>query len=363
MPASPDDGVYMRRALELAARGWGQVSPNPLVGAVVVSDGTVIGEGWHAAYGQNHAEVMALFEASDRARGATIYVTLEPCAHHGKTPPCTDAIRRAGVARLVYAAADPNPEAKGGADLLSAAGVQVTGGIDEQAVHDLDPAFFHSFSPSGKRRPYITLKLALSQDARIADYTGRSGWLTGESARAEVHRLRAGHDAIAVGSGTVIKDDPLLTTRGFIQPRLPLRRIIFDRTLCTPPGCRIVASASEAPTTIVCERSAPADQREALESAGVQILPADDLEHALQAFTEMGIRSVFCEGGAQLASALLHTDMVDRLQLFYAPLFLGPKGLDPFAGLSDVAIDDAPRWRHVRTETFAPDTLITLART
>ncbi|HYR07316.1 MAG TPA: bifunctional diaminohydroxyphosphoribosylaminopyrimidine deaminase/5-amino-6-(5-phosphoribosylamino)uracil reductase RibD, partial [Longimicrobium sp.] len=224
--ASPQDIPYMRRAIALAANGWGRVAPNPMVGCVIVRDGEVVGEGWHTEYGQPHAEVEALRAAGDRARGATAYVSLEPCSHWGKTPPCTDALIAAGVRRVVFGAFDPNPKAQGGAEVLRAAEIEVAGGVEEPAVHDQNAVFFHAHSPAGQERPFVALKLAMSLDARIADRDGRSVWITGEASRAEVHRLRAGYDGIAVGIGTALADDPLLTVRGAVEPRVPPVRIV-----------------------------------------------------------------------------------------------------------------------------------------
>jgi diaminohydroxyphosphoribosylaminopyrimidine deaminase / 5-amino-6-(5-phosphoribosylamino)uracil reductase len=211
--AEREDALHMRRALELARRGWGQVRPNPMVGAVVVREGRVVGEGWHTAYGSAHAEVEAIRAAGSETRGATLYVSLEPCSHHGRTPPCTDAVREAGIARLVFAASDPNPLARGGAEILREHGVEVWGGVLEEEARELNAAFFHRFGADGSR-PWVELKLALSLDARVADLEGRSAWITGPDSREEVHRLRAGHDAVAVGIGTALADDPLLTVRG-----------------------------------------------------------------------------------------------------------------------------------------------------
>ncbi|HEY7767863.1 bifunctional diaminohydroxyphosphoribosylaminopyrimidine deaminase/5-amino-6-(5-phosphoribosylamino)uracil reductase RibD, partial [Longimicrobium sp.] len=196
------DRGWMRRAIALAANGWGRVAPNPMVGCVIVRDGEVVGEGWHTEYGRPHAEPEALLAAGEQARGATAYVSLEPCSHWGKTPPCTDALIAAGVRRVVFGGFDPNPKASGGADVLRAAGIDAVGGVEAQAVRDQNAIFFHAHSPLGAERPFIALKLAMSLDARIADRDGRSVWITGEESRAEVHRLRAGYDAVAVGIGT-----------------------------------------------------------------------------------------------------------------------------------------------------------------
>lgn len=357
-----DDGHWMRRALELAERGWGRVAPNPLVGCVVVRDGRAVGEGWHTEYGRPHAEVEALRAAGEAARGATAYVTLEPCSHFGKTPPCTQALLEAGVRRVVFAAADPNPKAAGGAEVLRAAGVEVAGPTDEAAARDGNAVFFHAHSPPGAERPFVALKLAMSLDARIADAERRSVWITGEEARAETHRLRAGFDAVAAGIGTVLADDPLLTVRGAVTPRVPPARVVFDRWLRLPLESRLVATAGEAPLWVVGSVDAPAEAARALEGAGARVLRADGTGAQLRALREAGVRSLFVEGGAALASALLEAEAVDRLYLFYAPLLLGPDALAPFGALSSPPIGEARRWRRLGTEAFGADTLVTLAR-
>lgn len=362
VPAPADeDREWMRRALALAERGWGRVAPNPLVGCVLVRHGAVVGEGWHTEYGRPHAEVEALRAAGEMARGATAYVSLEPCAHFGKTPPCTLALTEAGVARVVYAAADPNPKARGGGEVLREAGIAVDGPIMEREGRDANPAFFHLHGPHGDARPMVTLKLALSADARMADRDGRSVWITGPEARTEVHRMRAGHDAVAVGIGTALADDPQLTVRGDVTPRVPPVRVVFDRTLRLPADSQLVRSARETPVWVVAGEDADASAEESLASVGVRVLRAGTLDGGLALLRREGIASVFCEGGATLASALLSAGVVDRLHIFYAPLLLGPDGPSPFAGLASPAIEDAARWRRVATRTFGADTLITLA--
>ena len=352
----------MRRALELAPRGWGRVAPNPMVGSVIVNGGQIVGEGWHTEYGRPHAEVEALRQAGEAARGATAYVTLEPCAHWGKTPPCTHGLIAAGIRRVVFAAYDPNPKASGGGEVLRAAGVEVTGGIEEEAARHQNAVFFHLHS--GAERPFVALKLALSLDAAIADRERRSAWITGEEARAEVHRLRAGFDATAVGIGTALTDDPLLTVRGSITPRVAPARVVFDRRLRLPVESKLVGTIGEAPVWIVADEDAPAERRKALEGAGARVLPAPEgLDAALRVLREAGLRSMFVEGGAALAGALLRAGLVDRLYLFHAPLFLGPEALAPFAALESPPIADAQRWTRVATDVFGPDTLITLDRT
>jgi diaminohydroxyphosphoribosylaminopyrimidine deaminase/5-amino-6-(5-phosphoribosylamino)uracil reductase len=361
--ASPDDQEWMRRALELAPRGWGRTAPNPMVGCVLVRDGRLVGEGWHREYGGPHAEVEALRHAGGEARGATAYVTLEPCSHHGKTPPCTEALIAAGVARVVYAAADPDSQAAGGAEVLRAAGIETLGGVEEQAARDMNAPFFHAHSPAGEARPFVALKLALSADARIADRDGGARWITGDAARTETHRLRAGFDAVAVGIGTVLADDPRLTVRGSIVPRIPPARVVLDGELRLPVTAKLVAGVDEAPVIVVARGDARRERERTLEAAGVRVLRASDgLERTLETLRQAGIRSMFVEGGAALAGSLLRAGAVDRLYLFYAPVFLGPEALSPFAALESPPIGEARRWRRVATQAFGADTLVTLAR-
>ena len=351
----------MRRALALAERGRGRVEPNPMVGAVIVKEGQVVGEGWHTEYGRPHAEVEALRAAGALAEGATVYVSLEPCSHFGKTPPCADALIEARVARVVYACADPGPASGGGAAKLRAAGIETLPGVEEQVARDLNARFFHRFSADASR-PWVELKLALSLDARLADAAGDSRWVTGEEARAEVQRIRAGHDAIAVGVGTALADDPQLTVRGEIAPRRPPVRIVFDRELRLPTGSRLVRSAKEVPVWAISSPGAGKARSDALAAAGVKVIVAGSLGEALESVAAEGIQSLLCEGGGALASALLDAGLVDRLTLFYAPLLLGPGGRSAFGGIPDAPIGEAPRWRRVRTRAFGQDTLVALAR-
>jgi diaminohydroxyphosphoribosylaminopyrimidine deaminase / 5-amino-6-(5-phosphoribosylamino)uracil reductase len=356
-----DDRAYMRRALDLARRGWGQTAPNPMVGAVVVRDGTVVGEGFHSRYGEEHAEVMALRAAGDRARGATLYVTLEPCAHYGKTPPCTDAVLASGVARVVIAALDPNPEAAGGAERLRARGIQVDVGIEEEAARELNAAFFHAYAST---RPWIVLKLATSLDGAIADATRTRGtggnWLTGIESRREVHRMRGGADAIAVGVGTVLADDPMLTVRDAPQPRVAPRRIVFDSELRTPVGAALVRSARVTPTTIVA-RHADHARRSALEAQGVHVDVHESLRDALVALLESGVRSLLVEGGARFAGSLLEQKLVDRIVIFQAPVVLGAGALNAFANVSATTAASLGRLRVVERESFGDDIKTTYA--
>ncbi|MEX2583517.1 MAG: bifunctional diaminohydroxyphosphoribosylaminopyrimidine deaminase/5-amino-6-(5-phosphoribosylamino)uracil reductase RibD [Gemmatimonadota bacterium] len=360
--AAESDARFMRRAIELAERGRGRVAPNPLVGAVVVRAGHVVGEGWHAAFGEAHAEVEALTAAAGAARGATLYVTLEPCAHTGKTGPCTEAILAAGVSRVVFACEDPDPAAGGGGEVLRDAGLQVSSGVERSAARALNGPFFHRHSREAPPRPWTELKLALSLDGRIADREARAAWITGAEARAETHRLRAGHDAVAVGIGTALADDPNLTVRGREEPRIAPARIVFDRNARLPLDSRLVRTAREIPVWVVCLPGGDEMARRRLEAEGVRILEAVGLADALTALRSAGFNSVFCEGGARIASSLLAGGLVDRLTLFYAPLFLGPEAIDPFEGLESPPLAEAARWRLVRAEPLGNDTMISVER-
>lgn len=349
----------MQRALQLALRGWGRVAPNPLVGAVVAKGAQVVGEGWHAEYGGPHAEVHALRAAGTRAAGATLYVTLEPCSHHGKTPPCTDAVLAHGIARVVFAAADPSPQARGGAEVLRAAGVEVRGGVEEQGARDQNAPFFHRFT--GAQRPWIALKLALSLDGALADAHGRSQWITGGPAREQTHRLRAQFDAIGVGSGTALADNPQLTVRGPVQPRCALARVVFDRRLRLPNDGYLVRTAAEIPVWVVTGATAPEERCSALHDMGVRVVRSRDLGDGLGSLWRHGMGSMLVEGGAHIAGALLSAGFVDRLYLFYAPLLLGSGAVRASAALPAASLESATRWRTLATEQFGADTLITLA--
>jgi diaminohydroxyphosphoribosylaminopyrimidine deaminase/5-amino-6-(5-phosphoribosylamino)uracil reductase len=326
-PATDRDTRYMRRALELAEQGWGQTAPNPMVGAVVVRDGEIVGEGFHARYGEAHAEVNALSAAGDRARGATLYVSLEPCAHVGKTPPCTGAIIAAGIARVVAAVRDRSPLARGGVEALRAAGIAVDVGVERERALELNAPFFNAHASD---RPWVTLKLAISADGAIADLTGAQRWITGVESRAEVHRMRADADAVAVGVGTVLGDDPSLTVRDAPPPRLAPRRVVFDSRLRTPMAANVVRTALETPTIFVASPDAPAERRTALERAGAEVLVAAGLVDALTSLRRRDIRSLFCEGGARLAGSLLAARLVDRLAIFQSPMLIGPNRLGAF---------------------------------
>jgi diaminohydroxyphosphoribosylaminopyrimidine deaminase/5-amino-6-(5-phosphoribosylamino)uracil reductase len=301
-----------------------------MVGAVVVRGEAVVGEGYHESFGAAHAEVNALAAAGERARGASLYVTLEPCAHYGKTPPCTDAVLRVGIARMVAAIADPTP-AGGGARILRAAGVDVTVGVEEEAARELNAAFFHA---AVSERPWVILKLAVSIDGGIANRDRAPVWLTGDAARAEVHRMRAGVDAVAVGVGTVLSDDPQLTVRHSAPPRRAPLRIVFDRSARVRADATLVRTAREARTMIIADSEDIAGLTE-LRDQGVEVLAAPTIVESLRVLRSRGVQSLLVEGGAELASAFINARCVDRLVIFQAPVLLGGDALNPFAKLED----------------------------
>jgi diaminohydroxyphosphoribosylaminopyrimidine deaminase / 5-amino-6-(5-phosphoribosylamino)uracil reductase len=350
----------MARALDLAWRGWGRVQPNPLVGAVVLQDGELVGEGWHPEYGDRHAEAVALAGAGERARGATMVVTLEPCAHQGKQPPCTEAIIRSGIRRVVAAIRDPNPIAARGADLLQKAGIEVEVGSLAESAAAQNAIFLHTIQRTA--RPYVALKLATTLDGRIADSYGRSRWISGPEARDYVQWLRAGFDAIVVGGRTARLDDPSLTVRGPVKPRVPPRRVVFDRGADLGPQLGLVRTANETPTIVVVSPSAEAGRIKRLESAGVTVLRADDVPGALLALRDLGVGSMLVEGGGQLAGALLGSGMVDRYYWLQSPLWLGDTGVPALIGLPPRDLEEAERWRVVERRGLGQDTLLVLDR-
>jgi diaminohydroxyphosphoribosylaminopyrimidine deaminase/5-amino-6-(5-phosphoribosylamino)uracil reductase len=347
------DAAYMERALLLAGRARGRTTPNPLVGAVVVTpEGVVTGAGFHERAGGPHAEVHALREAGGTARGATLYCTLEPCNHTGRTPPCVDRILEAGVSRVVAAIEDPNPlVAGGGIERLRRAGVRVDVGACREQARRLNRPFF---SVVGRGRPYVIVKAVTSLDGRVAEAGGGRVHLSGPAADRRTHILRAEVDAIAVGSGTVLADDPLLTPRGVYRQR-PLARVIFDRRLRTPVCSRVLGTLDAGPVIVVAGPGAPAGSARALESAGAQVITADDdLVGALRLLPPMGIQSVLVEGGPTLHAALWRHGAADAVRLVVAPRALGAGGV-PW-----VERPAAPwaSWRLVSVEPCGTDVII-----
>jgi diaminohydroxyphosphoribosylaminopyrimidine deaminase/5-amino-6-(5-phosphoribosylamino)uracil reductase len=351
-----DDPASMRHALALARRGWGHTAPNPMVGAILVRDGIVVGEGYHVAYGGAHAEVAALAAAGPRASGATAYVTLEPCAHHGQTPPCADALIAAGVRRVVVATRDPNPVAAGGIARLRDAGIEVVVGVEEAAAREVNAAFLHAFRSD---RPWVTLKLATSLDGAIAGRDG-GGALTGAAARREVHHLRAGHDAVAVGIGTVLADDPRLTVRDAAAPRVPPVRVVFDRGARTPLDSHLVRTAREVPVVVISE-APPVERAAALRRAGVEVMTVASLDDGLRGLRARGVRSLLVEGGAGLAGALLTRAAVDRLVIFRAPCVLGAGALPAFGHAPAASPATAVRLPILASRSLDDDTMTVYA--
>jgi diaminohydroxyphosphoribosylaminopyrimidine deaminase/5-amino-6-(5-phosphoribosylamino)uracil reductase len=353
------DAAFMRHAVRLGRKGLGRTSPNPPVGAVVVRGGRVVGRGWHRRAGLAHGELAALRAAGARARGATLYVTLEPCNHHGRTPPCTDAILAAGVRRVVYGIGDPNPRVRGrGAVRLRRAGVAVTAGVEQQACAELAAGFI---SVAMRGRPHVTLKLAATLDGRIATRTGASRWITGEPARRIVHQLRNEADAVMVGARTVMLDDPELTCR-LRGGRDPLR-IVVDGRLRLPLRARAV-SGTAARGTLVATTVGSGGKLAALRHRGVRTLVVTgrrgelSLRRLLRRLASLDITTVLIEGGGQLAAAALREKIVDRVVLFLAPKVIGGDGVPMIASLAVRGMSAAPKLRVLRVGNVGDDIMV-----
>jgi diaminohydroxyphosphoribosylaminopyrimidine deaminase / 5-amino-6-(5-phosphoribosylamino)uracil reductase len=350
------DERWMRLALSLGARGLGQTWPNPAVGCVIVKDGRVIGRGWTQSGGRPHAEVMALAQAGSAAKGATAYVTLEPCAHTGQTPPCADALVTAGIACVVAAAGDPDPRVAGkGFDRLRAAGIDLRTGVLEPQAQQANIGFLTRIT---KNRPAITLKLASSLDAKIATRTGESQWITGDDARAYVHYLRATHDAVMIGSGTSLTDDPSLTVRvQGLEQRSPVR-IVLDSRLSTSVDS-LLGRTAKGPPVWLCH--GPDAKQTAWGKTGAELIScAQDGAHislgdALQKIAAKGITRVFCEGGGKLAAALLREGYVDRLMTMTAGLAIGADGIPNLAALGVDTLDQSHRFKLVSHRRLGAD--------
>lgn len=354
----------MAAALSIARRGLGRVWPNPAVGCLIVREGRVVGRGWTRPGGRPHAETEALRRAGELARRATVYVTLEPCNHHGKTPPCASALVEAGVARVVAAMADPDPRTAGaGFESLRRAGIEVDEGCLAEAAARLNAGFLSRIT---RGRPLVTLKAAASLDGRIATGTGHSQWITGEAARARGHLLRADHDAILVGIGTVIADDPSLTCRlPGLQDRSPVR-VVLDSHLRIPEESALVRTAREAPVWVVCRDDADRGRMDVLTRAGLDVMPvsADDSgrpdpNRVLRGLGDRGLTRLLIEGGAAVSASFLGRGLVDRLSWFRAPRLIGGDGIPAIGALGVDKLGDTPYFTPSGRQSLPPDLLET----
>ena len=350
------DHTHMAHALQLAARGLYTTTPNPRVGCVIVKDGQVVGEGWHQRAGTPHAEIHALKQAGHAARGATVYLTLEPCSHHGRTPPCAEALIQAGVGRVFAAMTDPNPlVAGGGIDMLTLAGIQAEVGLMENEARALNPGFISRMT---RQRPWVRLKTASTLDGKSALANGASQWITGEAARADVQKLRARACALLTGSGTVLADNPRMNVRDFDIGRQPLR-VIVDSTLRTP------ADAAILPALIACHHADPV-ARAALEQAGAEVieLPGTgdrvDLVALLTLLSQRGINELHVEAGAALNGALLAAGLVDEWVAYMAPMAVGDNARGLFANSPLTTLADAARFRMTDVRQIGDDLRLTL---
>jgi diaminohydroxyphosphoribosylaminopyrimidine deaminase/5-amino-6-(5-phosphoribosylamino)uracil reductase len=352
-----DDRRYMVRSLELARRGEGFVEPNPMVGCVLVREGTVVGEGWHQRFGGPHAEIEALMAAGTEAKSSTAYVTLEPCAHTGKTPPCTQALIKAGVSRVVVASRDPNLHVRGGGiEELQAAGIECNVGILDEEGSNLIAPFRKLMT---ERRPWVIAKWAMTLDGKLATHTGDSRWISGEDSRARVHQLRGRMDAIIVGRGTVQQDDPLLTVRP-PGPRIPTR-IVLDSLASLPIGSQLVNSSQEAPVLVAASIAASAERCDELTAAGVEVWQSkasDPEQRWLELLDELGRRNmtnVLVEGGARLLGALFDSHSIDEVHAFIAPKLVGGAGPGAIAGRGIASMSEAVQLSGLCVEQLGSD--------
>jgi diaminohydroxyphosphoribosylaminopyrimidine deaminase / 5-amino-6-(5-phosphoribosylamino)uracil reductase len=357
------DEAYMRAALALARRGLGETAPNPSVGCVIVQQGRVVGRGRTATGGRPHAEVAALAMAGGAARGATAYVTLEPCNFTGKTGPCTEALIEAGVARVVIGATDPHPRVNGaGIVRLRAAGISVTTGVLEQECGAVISGFVMTVTQG---RPLVRLKLASTLDGRIATSTRESQWLTGESARRAAHAMRGRHDAVLIGVGTVLADDPELTCRIEGFRKAPLVRIVIDSHLRTPLMSKLVRGTAEHPLWLLHRDGVDPARRKALQGAGVKTMELSssaagvDLAAGAKMLAQAGLTRILCEGGGALAAGLLRANLVDRLAWFHAPGIIGGDGWPAAQGFGVTKLAAMPRFIPVSCERWGDDWLTT----
>ena len=355
---------YMRRAIALAEKARGKTAPNPMVGCVIVKNGVVIAEGWHAKAGEPHAEAMALQIAGDRAQGADVYVTLEPCNHYGRTPPCAQALIEAGVARVFFGVADPNEVASGGGAALREAGIKVSSGIETEAARALIRAWLFSKKHA---RPFISGKTAMSLDGRTATHAGESKWITGPQSRRHAHNVRSHVDAVIVGVETALADDPALTAReGETIVHEPLR-IIVDSTARAAPGLAVFQRSGRG-AFLATTNAAAASRVKSLQEMGVEIcvLPADergrvDVYSLVDALHERGVVHLLVEGGAQLLGSFFDADLIDELAIYVAPKLIGG-GSPAFGGAGVDKLADADRYEISKPESLGSDLLFCAKR-
>lgn len=354
----------MKTALSLARRGAGRTSPNPMVGSVLVKRGKIVGKGYHRAVGKPHAEIEALSLAGKRARGSTLYVTLEPCCHEGRTPPCTDALIEAGVREVVVAMDDPNPMVAGkGLEILQGAGIKITRGVLEEKARELNEAYVKYITTG---LPFVVLKAGMSLDGKIGTCSGESRWITGEASRGYVHRLRAVSDAIMVGIETVLKDDPLLTARPDKEKGRDPVRVIVDSKLRVPLSARIFNPLSDTQVVVATTGSAEAKKVRGLEAIkGVRVLALDgpggrvDLSRLMKSLGEMSITSLLVEGGAEVNASLLEGGLVDKVMFFLSPMIIGGKASPGVVGgRGAVTLSDAIRLANARLRRLGQDMLV-----
>lgn len=354
------DLVFMRRALELSKKGQCLTCPNPMVGAVIVKDGQIIGEGWHHGPGLPHAEIEALRSCRTSPTGATIYVTLEPCNHFGRTPPCSEALIKAGIREVKYGISDPNPVAGGGGERLKKAGIKVQTGLCRDEALELNRKFLH-FCLTG--RPWVVMKAAMSLDGKIATAGGESQWITGAKSRKLVHRLRAEMNSVLVGSGTMLADDPQLTNRMF-KPitRQPLK-VLLDSALKITPRHRLLKESPEN-LIVFCASQAPKVKEEELRGLGARVIRQNgvakiDLEAALASLGELGVQSVLVEGGSSVFTSFWEMGLVNEYYLFYAPFFIGGQISPGVLGGSGLSfLNKAEHLKLKSVKKLGPDILV-----
>lgn len=354
------DEKYMEQALAIAQYANGRTSPNPMVGAVIVRNGRVVGQGWHRQAGTPHAEINALQQAGELARGATMYVTLEPCSHHGRTGPCTEAVIAAGIKKIIVAMTDPNPLVAGkGIEQLRSAGIEVIEGVLAEKSAKMNEVFIKWIS---SKRPFVVLKGAMSLDGKIASHTGHSQWITGGKSREVVHQLRDRYDAILVGIGTVLADNPSLTTRLQIQGKNPLR-IIVDSKARIPLDAQVITDGL--PTILAVTAQAPQEKLDALQACGATVITTEtkqgrvDLMQLFEILGERGITSILVEGGANINASVLEENLVDKIKWFIAPKIIGGNDAPgPVGGIGVADVNHATLFEDIKMENIGEDILI-----